>query len=198
MSLQETTDSIINSNTCMKIEKTPLADVFVIDPKVYADERGYFFETYNEQSVKGTVLDGFNWVQENESKSTRGVLRGLHFQKGKYAQAKLVRAIVGEVFDVAVDMRADSPTLGQWYGIVLSGENKKQFLIPRGFAHGFLVLSEVAIFAYKCDNYYAPEHDSGLYYNDQEISINWPELNIEYVLSEKDRQLDSFAKAYKF
>ena len=182
----------------MIIESTPLSDVYVIKPRVFADTRGYFFESYNKQSVKDTVLESYDWVQENESESTRGVLRGLHFQKGDYAQAKLVRVIKGEVFDVAVDLRKDSATYGQWHGELLTGENKKQFLVPRGFAHGFMVISETAIFSYKCDNYYAPEHDSGIMYNDPQIGIQWPDLDTDIVLSKKDQALNSFEEAYKF
>ena len=182
----------------MIIESTPLSDVYVIKPRVFADARGYFFESYNKQSVKDTVLETYDWVQENESESTRGVLRGLHFQKGDYAQAKLVRVIKGEVFDVAVDLRKDSATYGKWHGELLTGENKKQFLVPRGFAHGFMVISETAVFSYKCDNYYAPEHDSGIMYNDPQIGIQWPDLDTDIVLSKKDQALNSFEEAYKF
>lgn len=182
----------------MKVEKTSLADVFVISPNVFEDERGYFCETYNERTIQDTPLAGYRWVQENESKSSQGVLRGLHFQKGEYAQAKLVRVITGAVFDVAVDLRQSSKTFGQWYALELSAKNKKQLLVPRGFAHGFLVLSETAIFSYKCDNFYAPKHDSGIIYNDKEIGIQWPKLDKGYLLSDKDSQLVSFENAYKF
>ena len=182
----------------MKIEQTPLKDAYVLTPKVFSDERGYFFESFNEITSRGLVLDNYKWVQENESKSTKGVLRGLHFQKGEYAQAKLVRVIVGEVFDVAVDLREDSPTFGKWHAEILTENNKKQFLVPRGFAHGFIVISEVAIFSYKCDNFYSPKNDSGIIYNDPDLSIDWPEIDVNFQLSEKDKNLDSFDKAYKF
>lgn len=182
----------------MLIHDTPLQDSYVIEPRVFQDDRGYFFESHNASKIEGTVLSDYNWVQENESKSTKGVLRGLHFQKGEYAQSKLVRVIVGEVYDVAVDLRQQSSTFGQWHGVLLSAENKKQFLMPRGFAHGFLVLSDIAIFSYKCDNYYSPEHDSGIIYNDRDLSITWPQLNVPFQLSTKDQQLSSFSQAYKF
>jgi len=182
----------------MSIEETPLKDVFVIKPSVFQDDRGYFFESSNTMSNEGTVLEKYNWVQENESKSTRGVLRGLHFQKGGFAQAKLVRVILGEVFDVAVDLRKESPTFGKTFSIILSGDNKKQFLVPRGFAHGFLVLSKTAIFSYKCDNHYTPEYDSGIVYNDSDLNISWPELDIVYQLSAKDESLSNFKNAFKF
>ncbi len=182
----------------MKITETPLKDAYVIEPKIFADERGYFFESYNDEKNAGTVLEQYQWVQENESKSSKGVLRGLHFQKGEYAQSKLVRVILGEVFDVAVDLRKDSPTFGKWYGLILSSQNKKQFLVPRGFAHGFVVVSDTAIFQYKCDNFYAPHHDSGIIYNDTSLNIEWPILDIPFQLSQKDEALGSFEESYKF
>ncbi|MEC7756008.1 MAG: dTDP-4-dehydrorhamnose 3,5-epimerase [Bacteroidota bacterium] len=182
----------------MNIKETPLKDAYIIEPRVFEDERGYFFESYNENNLKNTPLEEYNWVQENESQSVKGVLRGLHFQKGPYSQAKWVRVIEGEVFDVAVDLRRSSPTFGQSFGLVLSGLDKNQFLIPRGFAHGFLVLSEKATFSYKCDNFYSPEHDSGIIYNDDSLNINWPEINSEIILSNKDAQLSTFKDAFKF
>jgi dTDP-4-dehydrorhamnose 3,5-epimerase len=182
----------------MKIKETPLKNAYILTPKVFRDDRGYFFESFNEETTKHSILNNYKWVQENESKSTKGVLRGLHFQKGEYAQAKLVRVIVGEVFDVAVDLRKESPTYGKWHGEILTENNKKQFLVPRGFAHGFIVISEVAIFSYKCDNFYSPENDSGIIYNDTDLAINWPEIDTPFELSEKDKNLDSFNKAYKF
>ena len=143
------------------------------------------------------MLEGYNWVQENESQSTKGVLRGLHFQVGEFSQAKLVRVVLGEVFDVAVDLRRDSATFGKWFGSMLSSKNKTQMLIPKGFAHGFLVLSEVAIFSYKCDNYYDPGKESGIMYDDPEIGIEWPESK-ELIISERDQNLGSFRSAYQF
>lgn len=182
----------------MIIEETPLKDCYILKPRVFEDSRGYFFETFNTATFKDTVLESYCWVQENESKSDRGVLRGLHFQKGEAAQAKLVRVIKGEVFDVAVDLRKDSPTFGRFHSVLLSEKTKHQFLIPRGFAHGFLVLSDVAIFSYKCDNHYNVHQESGLAYNDETIGINWPKIDIEYLLSEKDRSLPSYTDCYKF
>ena len=150
----------------------------VITPAVHGDARGYFMETYNENDMKEAGID-IRFVQDNQSMSTKGVLRGLHFQK-QYPQTKLVRAIKGSVFDVAVDLRAGSETYGKWYGIELTEENKKQFLIPRGFAHGFLVLSETAEFCYKCDDFYHPNDEGGMAWNDPEIGVKWPQVKGEY------------------
>lgn len=150
----------------------------VITPTVHGDNRGYFMETYSQRDM---VEAGLNipFVQDNQSMSTKGVLRGLHFQK-QYPQTKLVRAIKGSVFDVAVDLRADSKTYGKWYGVLLTEDNKKQFLIPKGFAHGFLVLTDTAEFCYKCDDFYHPNDEGGLAWNDPEIGVEWPELKGEY------------------
>ena len=164
--------------------KTEIEDVYIIEPKVFGDNRGYFMETYNEQEFKNNGLD-YNFVQDNQSKSKKGVLRGLHFQK-THPQAKLVRVLEGEVFDVAVDLRKSSKTYGKWVGVILSEENKKQFMIPRGFAHGFVVLSETAVFAYKCDDFYHPEDEGGIMWNDPDINIEWPYKG-ELLLSEKDK-----------
>lgn len=164
--------------------KTEIEGVYVIEPKVFGDNRGYFMETYNEQEFKNNGLD-YNFVQDNQSKSKKGVLRGLHFQKA-HPQAKLVRVLEGEVFDVAVDLRKGSKTYGKWVGVILSEENKKQFMIPRGFAHGFVVLSETAVFAYKCDDFYHPEDEGGIMWNDSDINIEWP-YHGELLLSEKDK-----------
>ncbi len=150
----------------------------VITPAVHGDSRGYFMETYSERDMKEAGID-INFVQDNQSMSTKGVLRGLHFQKN-FPQTKLVRAIKGSVFDVAVDLRRDSETFGKWYGVILSEENKKQFLIPRGFAHGFLVLTDTAEFCYKCDDFYHANDEGGLAWNDPTIDIKWPELAGEY------------------
>ena len=174
----------------MKLTLTPIKDLVVIEPKVFGDERGYFYEAYNKNTFHELGLD-YDFVQDNQSFSRKGVLRGLHFQKN-YPQAKLVRVIEGEVFDVAVDLRKDSPTYGKWYGVVLSGENKKMFMIPRGFAHGFLVLSETAIFSYKCDDFYHPNDEGGIIYNDPTIGVEWPKLDCEFVLSEKDKKHEKF------
>lgn len=163
---------------------TKIEDVFIIEPKVFGDERGYFCETYNETAFREAGLN-YTFVQDNQSSSKKGVLRGLHFQKS-HPQAKLVRVLRGEVFDVAVDLRKNSETYGKWVGVLLSGENKKQLMIPRGFAHGFLVVSDTAEFAYKCDDFYHPEDEGGILYNDPEINISWPEVG-ELTLSEKDQ-----------
>lgn len=164
--------------------ETKIKEVYIIDVKTYGDNRGYFMETYKESDFKEAGLD-YNFVQDNQSSSRKGVLRGLHFQK-THPQAKLVRVLKGEVFDVAVDLRKDSPTYGQWVGVVLSEENKRQFMIPRGFAHGFVVMSDYAEFAYKCDELYHPEDEGGIMWNDPAIGIEWPEVG-EIILSEKDK-----------
>ncbi len=155
-----------------------ISGLCVITPAVHGDSRGYFMETYSQRDMAEAGLD-IPFVQDNQSMSTKGVLRGLHFQK-QFPQTKLVRVIQGAVFDVAVDLRADSPTYGKWYGIELTEENKKQFLIPRGFAHGFLVLSETAEFCYKCDDFYHPNDEGGMAWNDPEIGIVWPGVTGEY------------------
>lgn len=170
-------------------EKTSIDGVYIITPKVYGDDRGYFMETYKESDFREAGIC-CNFLQDNQSKSKKGVLRGLHFQK-KYPQAKLVRVIKGEVFDVAVDLRKESPTYGKYVGAVLSAENKKQFFVPRGFAHGFLVLSDEAEFVYKCDNLYHPEDEGGLIYNDKSINIDWPQ-GFDVTLSEKDKHFPTF------
>lgn len=165
--------------------ETKIKGVYIIEPKIFGDNRGYFLETYKKRDFDEAGLQ-YDFVQDNQSSSRRGVLRGLHFQK-THPQAKLVRVLAGEVFDVAVDLRKDSETYGQWVGVLLSGENKMQFMIPRGFAHGFVVVSEYAEFAYKCDDYYHPEDEGGLLWNDPDIAISWPEVG-EIILSEKDRR----------
>ena len=165
---------------------TPIKDLYVIKPKVFGDNRGFFLETYQKRDFEILGLK-YDFVQDNHSKSKKGVLRGLHYQKN-YPQAKCVRVIVGEVFDVAVDLRKDSPTYGKWYGVRLSTENKLMLMIPRGFAHGFLVLSDEAEFMYKCDEYYHPEDEGGIIYNDPDINIEWPHIDAEILLSEKDKK----------
>ncbi|MBE6088922.1 MAG: dTDP-4-dehydrorhamnose 3,5-epimerase [Clostridium beijerinckii] len=165
---------------------TRIDGVYIIEPKTFGDSRGYFMETYNKEQFCEAGLNMI-FVQDNESKSSKGVLRGLHFQK-KHSQGKLVRVTKGEVFDVAVDLRTGSPTYGQWEGVILSDENKKQFYIPEGFAHGFLVLSDEAVFNYKCTDIYSPEYDGGVMWNDPEINIEWPlDLIKNIILSEKDK-----------
>lgn len=180
----------------MKLTLTPIKDLVVIEPKVFGDERGYFYEAYNKNTFHELGLD-YDFVQDNQSFSKKGVLRGLHFQKN-YPQAKLVRVIEGEVFDVAVDLRKDSSTYGKWYGVVLSGENKKMFMIPRGFAHGFLVLSDTAIFSYKCDDFYHPNDEGGIIYNDPTIGVEWPKIDCDIVLSEKDKLHPTFKEISVF
>lgn len=172
--------------------ETRIRGVYIIDVKTFGDERGYFMETYKETDFRRAGLN-YTFVQDNQSSSRRGVLRGLHFQK-QFPQAKLVRVLRGEVFDVAVDLRKESETYGQWVGVILSGENKRQFMIPRGFAHGFLVLSEAAEFAYKCDQVYHPEDEGGILWNDPDIGIEWPDAG-EIILSEKDKKNPSLAQA---
>lgn len=182
----------------MEIKNTPIAGLLVLTPRVFQDDRGYFLETFNAKNLQETGITT-SFVQDNESKSTRGVIRGLHYQLNPYAQAKLVRVIEGTVWDVAVDLRKDSPTFGQWYGVELSGENKKQFYIPRGFAHGFSVLSETAVFAYKCDGYYQPEAERGILYNDPTLNIDWKVDESEALVSGKDQENLLFDKAeYNF
>lgn len=170
--------------------ETKIKDVYIIDVKTFGDNRGYFMETYKESDFKEAGLD-YDFVQDNQSSSRKGVLRGLHFQKS-FPQAKLVRVLKGEVFDVAVDLRKDSKTYGKWVGVLLSEENKRQFMIPRGFAHGFVVVSDYAEFAYKCDEIYHPEDEGGIMWNDPEIGIEWPELE-EIILSEKDKNHPALA-----
>ena len=170
-----------------KFTKTKIKDMYIIEPEIYGDNRGYFMETYNFEEFKKVGL-GMKFVQDNQSKSKKGVLRGLHFQK-KNQQGKLVRVIKGKVFDVGVDLRKDSPTYGQWEAVILSDENKKMFYVPEGFAHGFLVLSDEAEFTYKCTNFYSPEDENGLIWNDPQLRIDWPLENIdEILLSDKDKK----------
>ncbi|MCL1675658.1 dTDP-4-dehydrorhamnose 3,5-epimerase [Elizabethkingia meningoseptica] len=176
----------------MKLIETPLKDCYVIEPNVFEDERGYFYEKYNEKKFEElTGLNG-HFVQDNISKSSFGVLRGLHLQKGDHAQAKLVSCLEGRVWDIAVDVRENSPTFGQWYGMELSAENKLQFYVPRGFAHGFVVLSETAIFSYKCDNFYKKEAEGCVKYNDPDLNIDWKIAESDIILSDKDQNAPSF------
>ena len=176
----------------MKVFKTPLDGCIVLSPTLFSDHRGSFYESY-----KKTILDDFlgykvEFVQDNESFSSKGVLRGLHFQKGVYAQAKLVRVVQGAVLDVAVDLRLESPTYGQHFSIELSSDNKKQLFIPRGFAHGFVVLSDTALFSYKCDNYYNKASESGIIFNDPTLNIDWKFPDDQLQLSKKDLELPQF------
>jgi dTDP-4-dehydrorhamnose 3,5-epimerase len=175
----------------MKFIKTEIPDVYIIEPSVFGDNRGYFLESFNLERFEENVYP-IKFVQDNESKSSKGVLRGLHFQKPPFNQAKLVRCIEGSVMDVAVDIRKGSPTYGQHVAVDLTGENKRQLFVPRGFAHGFSVLSDTAVVAYKVDNIYAPESDSGIRYDDTELNIDWGFSNKEVQLSEKDKNLVNF------
>ena len=175
----------------MKFVETKISDLIIIEPTVFGDARGYFLESYNQKKFE-EVVGKTSFVQDNESKSSKGVLRGLHFQKPPFAQAKLVRCIEGKVIDVAVDIRKGSPTYGKHVSVELSGENKRQLFVPRGFAHGFSVLSESAVFAYKVDNTYAPAFDSGIKYDDSDLNINWGLTNNEVQLSIKDKSLPAF------
>ena len=182
-----------------KITVTPcdIEGLYVIEPTVFKDERGYFVETYNQNDMKEAGLD-MVFVQDNQSMSTRGVLRGLHFQK-QFPQGKLVRVVRGKVFDVAVDLRSDSKTYGKWFGVELSAENMKQFYIPEGFAHGFLVLSDEAEFCYKCTDFYHPGDERGLAWNDPEIGVEWPlEEGVDLIISEKDQKWKGLKDTFKF
>ncbi|MBR6338744.1 MAG: dTDP-4-dehydrorhamnose 3,5-epimerase [Alloprevotella sp.] len=182
----------------MEFQQTGIAGVVVATPRVFEDGRGYFMETWREELLDQALGYPVRFVQDNESRSVRGVLRGLHYQRGAASQAKLVRVLQGEVYDVAVDLRVSSPTFGRYVGVRLSGENHRQLFVPRGFAHGFQVLSDVAVFAYKVDNRYAPETEASIRYDDPDLAIDWP-LKEGLILSDKDLQRAvSFAQAEKF
>lgn len=172
----------------MNFIKTEIPEVVILEPKVFGDHRGYFFESFNQEQFEENVVKT-NFIQDNESKSSKGVLRGLHFQKPPFSQAKLVRCVKGKVLDVAVDIRVGSPTYGKHVAVELSEENKKQLFVPRGFAHGFIVLSEEAIFAYKVDNTYAPNYDSGIKWDDKDLNIDWILEGKDLQLSDKDLNL---------
>lgn len=175
----------------MEYIETDFEGLYVIQPRIFSDARGYFFESYSKQKELDAGLD-YNWVQDNEAFSSKGVLRGLHFQIGASAQAKLVRVILGEVQDVVVDIRPESKTYGQYYSILLSAENKKQLLIPKGFAHSYLVTSDEAIFSYKCDNFYDKNAEGGIIYYDKFLDIDWKLSEEEFIVSEKDKILPDF------
>lgn len=179
----------------MNVIKTAIPDVLIFEPKVFGDERGFFFESFNHRLFEEAVGYPVNFVQDNHSKSSKGVLRGLHYQLPPHAQGKLVRCVAGEVFDVAVDIRKSSPTFGQWVGVHLSGENKRQLWIPEGFAHGFLTLSENAEFLYKTTSYYHPTSERSILWNDKELDISWPLLSTHPQLSSKDAQATPFVSA---
>ncbi|OWK73538.1 dTDP-4-dehydrorhamnose 3,5-epimerase [Flavobacteriaceae bacterium JJC] len=178
----------------MKIQPTPLKDCYIIEPTVFEDSRGYFYEKFNEQKFEELTGMNGHFVQDNISKSSYGVLRGLHLQKGAYAQAKLVSCLEGKVFDVAVDLREDSPTFGKWFGVELTPENRLQLYVPRGFGHGFSVLSETAVFSYKCDNFYNKEAEGSVIWNDRDLNIDWKLPEDKIILSDKDQQLPAFSE----
>lgn len=186
-----------NTLQVMEYKQTDIKGVFIIEPRVFQDARGYFFEAWKDEEFQQKVCK-IKFIQDNESKSSYGVLRGLHYQKGEYSQAKLVRVIKGKVLDVAVDIRKSSPTFGKYVMVELSEENKRQLFIPRGFAHGFLVLSDEAIFTYKVDNVYAPQHEASIRWNDEQIHIEWPIDSKDVLTSEKDLKAYSLQDAELF
>ena len=181
----------------MNIKKTKLKDCFIFQPRVFEDSRGYFYESYNKQIFKNLTGLEADFVQDNQSQSSKGVLRGLHFQVGDYEQAKLVRVIKGSVLDVCVDLRENSETYLKYFSILLSEENKTQLFVPRGFAHGFLVLEDQTIFSYKCDNYYHKESERGIIYNDPDLAIDWRYENSRLLISDKDLALPTLEKYHK-
>jgi len=178
----------------MKITETNIPQLLVLEPRVFEDQRGYFFESFNRKGFQDHSLD-LLFVQDNESRSCKGVLRGLHYQLAPFAQTKLIRVVEGEIMDVVVDLRKNSPAFKKWLGMLLSGENKKQLLVPPGFAHGFAVLSEHAIVLYKCDTYYNPDAERGIIYNDPALNIDWGLDTSSAIISEKDRSHPTFDKA---
>jgi dTDP-4-dehydrorhamnose 3,5-epimerase len=178
----------------MEIIKTPIPDLIIIKPRVFEDARGFFYETYNENNFRENGINT-HFCQDNKSKSSYGVVRGLHYQLNPKCQSKLVSVVQGAVWDVAVDLRADSPTFGQWYGVELTEENHLQYLVPQGFAHGFSVLSETAVFTYKCDNFYAPAMERGILYNDPALGVDWKIPTDKAIISEKDTRHPLFKDA---
>ena len=179
-------------NIKMQIEKTPLKDCLIIKPRIFEDNRGTFFESFNEETFQKETGLQVNFVQDNQSISKKGTLRGFHLQTGEHAQAKLVRVVKGEVMDVVVDLREDSDTFGETFSVILNEQNNFQLFIPRGFGHAFITLSEETIFAYKCDNYYNKESEAGIIYNDEQLDIDWHLPKEQLILSEKDKELPSF------
>ena len=178
----------------MKISETGFEGLYIIQPKVYSDNRGYFFESFKLETFLMSGIP-FNPVQDNESRSVKGVIRGLHYQLNPFAQAKLIRVVVGRIYDVAVDLRSNSKTFGKWFGVVLDSENKTQFFIPKGFAHGFSVLSDIAIIQYKCDNLYNPRYERGISLDDPDLAIDWRLKGTEPVISPKDQKQPFFREA---
>ncbi len=178
----------------MTVKTTPLEGLLIVEPRVFKDKRGYFFESYNKKLYEQNGIND-DFVQDNQSFSTYGVIRGLHYQLNPFAQSKLVRVLQGRIFDVAVDLRKDSPTFGKWFGVELSSDNFLQLYIPRGFAHGFSVLSETAVVFYKCDNYYAPDYEEGIIYNDPALAIDWKLPADKIIVSEKDMRNKPFGEA---
>ena len=181
----------------MKVTETNLKGCFIIEPKVFIDERGYFFESFHKEKFQQLTNIEVDFLQDNEAFSNRGVVRGLHFQKGQYAQAKLIRVVKGKVLDIVVDLRSGSKTFGKHFSIILSEENKKQLFVPRGFAHGYAVLEDNTLFSYKCDNYYNKESEGGVIYNDKDLQIDWMLEENEIQLSEKDIKLTNFKTIFE-
>ncbi|WP_178991319.1 dTDP-4-dehydrorhamnose 3,5-epimerase [Winogradskyella schleiferi] len=179
----------------MTVKETKLKGCFIIEPQVFKDKRGYFIESYNQATFFAEIGVNINFVQDNESKSSKGVLRGLHYQCGEHAQSKLVRVVKGKVLDVVVDVRKNSPTFGEHVSVELSGENKTQFFVPKGFAHGFLVLEDDTIFSYKCDNFYNKASEAGIMYNDEDLAIDWRFSKEDLIISDKDLVLPTFKDA---
>ncbi|MCB9305645.1 MAG: dTDP-4-dehydrorhamnose 3,5-epimerase [Lewinellaceae bacterium] len=177
----------------MPFISTPIPGLILFEPRIFYDERGYFYESYNQRTWQEAGMNAV-FVQDNQARSTRGVLRGLHYQVGEMAQAKLVRVLEGEVLDVAVDLRPSSPAYGQWYGVRLSAENKRQLFVPRGFAHGYVVLSDTAEFFYKCDNFYSKAHEGGIRYDDPTLKIDWGFDLTQVIVAEKDLSLPLFGE----
>jgi dTDP-4-dehydrorhamnose 3,5-epimerase len=180
----------------MIIEPTSLKDCIIIHPSIFKDDRGYFFESYSQNKFEDSIGKSVKFIQDNESYSTKGVLRGLHFQTNEFAQAKLVRVVMGEVLDVALDLRPNSNTFGKHFSVKLSEKNKKQLFIPRGFAHGFVVLSDTAVLSYKCDNFYNKKYESGIIFNDKTLNIDWQTPINQIKLSEKDLTLPTFKELF--
>ena len=181
----------------MIVEETHLKGCYVLTPRVFEDERGYFYESFNQSAFENTLGITINFVQDNQSKSTKGALRGLHFQTGAHAQSKLIRVVKGSVLDVCVDLREDSNTFGRSFTLILDDQTHKQLYVPRGFAHGFLVLEDDTVFSYKCDNFYNRESESGIIYNDKTLNIDWSFPDDKLIVSEKDLKLPTFKTLFK-